>query len=547
MPSTNDAQAFQQSWQQTAAWAQSKGIKYNQYYPVYQMDSQRYLQYGASGQMSTAERERAIQSAADPNASTQATPSTAANPWNIVGNTITDARNIFTGLGDIVAHPLHNGLVDSVKNTFDLIDGSHKLLGASTADKVGDALTSTVLSWVPGAADLGQLVETDNTLNPNKLLLDPKGLEEQAEHPVSTILDILPLLNKAAALKVASDAGFAAKAGMTVEEGSGGLLKTPKAYMGGSDVAKTISIGRVAKGLMMNKKVGELGENGELIKGKLNPNTGELMTIGDRLRAATGGSMLNLNPVIADGMEAGEQTLNHYNNVQRFMTADLEETMADMTESQKGQLADVLYKSQKVGLDEAIKDVDDPRVRDALKGWLEQNQWVHEESLNAEKGIVKVHNIRTGLDGYFSLRGHVEVLSARDAAQAAEDDLLEALPGMEKLADQSRLAGQFVDKSIAGTEQANQAARLVHVEGNVAKLLPGDKKTAGIIRETYPWLRADAACHGVPYGYLQGQGRQGDIRHRRVGGPPPYQGQGWGIPVRRRDSSRHSEEARRLE
>ena len=129
MASKSELSTFQQNWQQTAAWAQSKGIKYNDYYPIYQQDSQRLLQYGSNATMSVAERERAIQAAANPNQAFQSTPSTAANPWNIIHNTITDARNVFTGLGDIVIHPLHNGLVDSVKNTFDLIDGSHKPKG----------------------------------------------------------------------------------------------------------------------------------------------------------------------------------------------------------------------------------------------------------------------------------------------------------------------------------------------------------------------------------------------------------------------------------
>ena len=198
MPSASETQSFQQSWQQTAAWAQSKGIKYNQYYPVYQLDSQRLL--SGSNPMSTAERERSIQAAANPQQAFQTTPSTSASPWNIIHNTITDARNIFTGLGDIAIHPLHNGLVDSVKNTFDLIDGSHKLQGNSLAEKVANGLSSTVLSWVPGVADLGTLMQADNSLNPVDLLFNPKGLESEAEHPISSILDILPLANKLAAL-----------------------------------------------------------------------------------------------------------------------------------------------------------------------------------------------------------------------------------------------------------------------------------------------------------------------------------------------------------
>jgi len=448
MASSSELQQFQSSWQQTASWAQSKGIKYNQYYPVYQLDTQRLLQYGSNGAMSTAERERAIMAAADPSSVTQATPSTAANPTNIIGNTITDARNIFTGLGDIVIHPLHNGLVDSVKNTYDLIDGSHQLQGNGTADKVADALTSTVLSWVPGASDLGQLVQADNSLNPADLLLNPKGLSAESIHPLSTILDILPILNKAAGLKVAGDAAFAERAGLV-----------------GEDVPK-VSIGRVAKGLLMNTPA----------PGKRPLPTGEIMTIGDRLHNSAAGSMLNLSPSIADAMAGGEMTINHYNNVTRAMYADLDVATKKLTENQKGQMVDTLYKAQGVGMDQAMRDVDDPRVIQALDAWLEQNQRIHEESLNAEDGIVKIFNVRTGQYGYFSLKGHAAVVTARDAAQGAERDLLQILPGMEKLAEQTQMAGQFFDKSTTDLEQANQAARQVNVEGNYSRLLPGQKR-----------------------------------------------------------------------
>ena len=46
MASKSELSTFQQNWQQTAAWAQSKGIKYNDYFPIYQQDTQRLLQYG---------------------------------------------------------------------------------------------------------------------------------------------------------------------------------------------------------------------------------------------------------------------------------------------------------------------------------------------------------------------------------------------------------------------------------------------------------------------------------------------------------------------
>jgi hypothetical protein len=75
-------QGFTQSWNKTAAWAQSQGIGYKDYYPVYQMDSARLL----SGEepMSNAERTRAILAASDPN-NVSPVPGNAPDPANIMG------------------------------------------------------------------------------------------------------------------------------------------------------------------------------------------------------------------------------------------------------------------------------------------------------------------------------------------------------------------------------------------------------------------------------------------------------------------------------
>ena len=441
MPGQPALDKFHNDWNQTAAWAQSKGVKYNQYLPIYQQDTQNFLQYGYG--MSQAERERAIQAVANPNQATQLTPSTASNPANVIGNTITDARNIFTGLGDIVAHPLHNGLVDSVKNSFDLLDGSHKLTGSTDAAKFGDALTSTVLSWIPGVSDVGTVLQADpNISNPLQYLTSTKGLSALADHPLQSVFDILPF---AKPLHFVSEEATAARFGADSVE-----------------AARKLGPIRTLKGYVMSTATKD-------------PNvaTGEFLTIGDKFHQMTGGSILNLNPAIHDAMSGGEKLMNHYSNVKRALLAPLHRATQDLTPEQGGLIHDILAKSEQVGLDKAMEGVEDPKIISVLNAWAEHNQWVTEESLNATDGIVRVRNIRTGQTGYYSLVGHASVLTARDAADAAENALLEKMPEAEQLIAQTQAAGQFVQQSTQALEQANGVARQTRIGGQMGIELPG--------------------------------------------------------------------------
>ena len=446
MASQSQLEIFRNDWNQTAAWAQSKGIKYNDYFPIYQKDTQQLLQYGT--RMSTAERERAITAAANPNQATQSTPSTASNPSNVIGNSITDLRNIFTGLGDIAIHPLNNGLTDSVKNTFDLIDGDHKLTG-TTGDKLGQLLTGTVLSFLPGAADVGTILKAGS--------LDA-GLELLAEHPIGSLLDLSGAFQPVRLAGLAGEdeaASLADRAGLSAQD------------------AKHAGIIRTGKGLILNTKTSKIGQTGAGIGA---------MSIGDRLHAWTAGSMLNLNPDIADAAGGYEQTLNHYNNVKASKFTDWEEAKTHLDDSQKAQLETILSKAQKVGLDKAMQGVEDPRIIQAADAWLEVQHWETEEALNASDGLRKITNPRTGQENVYSLRSHPTVFAKRDVAIAAEDALMKSpqLAHMDQLATQTQQAGALFQKSTDGVRQANQAARQVQVEGNLtgedAVTLPGNKR-----------------------------------------------------------------------
>ncbi len=442
MTSQSTLESFKNSWNQTAAWAQSRGIKYNQYFPVYQMDSQRLLQYNAP--MSTAERERAVLAAANPGQAAQSTPSTAGNPGNVVGNTINDLRNIFTGVGDIAIHPLHNGLVDSVKNTFDLLDGDHKLTGGNDLEKLGDALTSTVLSWVPGAADVGTVLQAGGL---------EAGLADLADHPISSILDVLPIAKPLAFASDVSEAGAAARVGMDL------------------DTAKSATVGRVLKGYIMNTPTSKVGPQG-------------LMTVGDRWEALKGASVLGTNKAIGDAAYGTEAVTSHYTTEERMVFADAENSTKDLTTAQMEELHQVFDPTSRVPIDQRIENTPDPLVRQAAKDLQEGPLRFHREEVLAADEITLLTDPKTGATRIYSTTDHDSVVKARDAYTEATKTLMEKMPELEQDAQFTQAAEQLISQHSQALQQANEQARQVSVEGNFQKELPGMKRLTGMAKQS---------------------------------------------------------------
>jgi hypothetical protein len=439
MPAQPEIDKFQQSWNQTAGWAQTKGAKYNDYYPIYQQDSQRFL--AGHNVMSQAERERAILAAANPQKATQATPSTSSSPWNIIGNAITDARNIFTGIGDIAIHPLHNGLVDSLYNTFDLMTGAHHLTG-DASQKVSELLTGTVLSWIPGAADLGTLVQADKSVNPLELLFNPKGLEAEAQRPFSTILDILPLANKAAAMKVAGDAGFAERVGMTATKGEEGFVK-PSVY-------------RVGKGYLFNTQLKKVPEN-------IGPD-GNYMTIGDKIHKLTGGSVVNTAPAIHDLGQGIEMTDNRQTFRNQFIWTPVLEADDHLNPEQMAKVQEIMDPAQASNLDERLKqaEVDDPAVADAIRARKEGPMSFHTEEILSLPGVRAVRHPVSGQLQVLTQTGHAAAIKAADTLQATSDAVARTIPQLEGLVAESDKAHAVLGLLSRQLGDATQKARVVH-------------------------------------------------------------------------------------
>ena len=275
---------------------------------------------------------------------------------------------------------------------------------------------------------------------------------------------------------------------MVVDEGSGGVLKSPKAFMDNSGVAKRISVGRVAKGVLFNTKLGKLGPEGELLKGEINPTTGQLRTVGDAFHRMTGGSMLNLNPAIADMSGEYAQVNAHQTVIREYLATPLEEATRDFTPEQTTQFGEVFAKSQKVGIDKAIEGVEDPRVIQAVEATAPIDDWTNEMALNSQDGVRAITNPRTGQEGIFSLRGHPEVFATRDAHLAAESDLAPDMVDIEKNGEVSQQLGQMIQKTTADLEQAKDAVRPTDYPENIpaTKLLGRKRATpvgkSGVLR-----------------------------------------------------------------
>ena len=165
-------QTFQTSWDKAIAWAGSQGIGADSYMPVYQTDLSR-LRNG-DYPMSAGERNREILAAHTPNA---VTPSASPSPTNVLHNTLTTAKNLFTGLIHLPQEIYH-----SAAATIHAIEHPASLNAKTPLGTIGNWLNDTVLAYLPYTADIGTILQHGLS----------GGLEQLAEHPLAAFLDLIP-------------------------------------------------------------------------------------------------------------------------------------------------------------------------------------------------------------------------------------------------------------------------------------------------------------------------------------------------------------------
>jgi hypothetical protein len=499
MPKYTQIQSFNSDWQKMAAWAQSQGISYDKYFPIWKADAAR-VQAGDYS-MSNAERERAILAAHDPK-TIQRVPQDNPNPWNIFGNVQTDLRNIFTGIGDIVIHPLHNGLVDPIKNTFDLFTGAHHLAGNSTGAKIGDALNNTVLSFLPGAADIGTVLQADPTalsFGPDKPGQDTAaGIRALAQHPLASVLDLLPVSKELGTLAAGGRIGE--RAGITAAEADKGM-----------------TVGQLAYRALRNKPLDKAG-----LSMRDGPQFTMNMTVGDVIdgwKAKTLHTNKALTPAWM-GLETGSA---HATRELGIIIRDTAEAMNKLTPAEREEVNTIL---QKQGThSDLIASGSNERVRHAVELYFRDVHRMYTEEGILSNDVHVVRNPTTGKLEVYSTKGHPTVIAARDAAHKAYRDWLDVAPAAIEIRQQLGTAEDLLFTHTAQLEQANAAARQITLgEGETWQGIPlnakrpaGMSKNANLQRMTAPGGMIDTIVTNIRDGRYDQAFEQADIMAKRFG------------------------------
>lgn len=209
--SKTGTQAFTSSWSKTVNWAKQSGIPQSAYYPVYQLDSQRLL---SGTPMSESERIRAIQAAAGLNYSS-ALPTDVHSDSSVVANVKSNAANIFTGLNP---ESLVKNIFDTVTNSIEHPSSVYGIFMTKSAGFNSKELAAnmdkyvlqphSLWSWVPGLADVAELFQ------------GKKGINQLAQNPLTSLLDVLPLGHDIPKVLAETDKGaeIAQKLGISREE-----------------------------------------------------------------------------------------------------------------------------------------------------------------------------------------------------------------------------------------------------------------------------------------------------------------------------------------
>lgn len=258
MATKSPIQEFQENWNKRVGWAQSQGISNNSIQPVLQLDAQR-LKNG-DYIYSDPEAYRAIQASATLTDPVQAQPiSHSLNPLNVAGNFFSDMRNFYSGLGNLVVHPMGN-LIDPVIHG---LEGLPHTFGTAMADAASGKWAATfetlsqnqLLDFLPGVSDAG--------------ILAKEGINGLIEHPFYSVIDVAPwgmVLGKLGDLTGLSK----------LEGGVGDIARSTSKrgmYGGIGTALGKIPTGGERYALSMVKKADEAGQVTEHIEGGMKKRT----------------------------------------------------------------------------------------------------------------------------------------------------------------------------------------------------------------------------------------------------------------------------------
>ena len=390
----SNLQYFQNDWNKTVNWATSNKIPKTSWYPVYQMDLQRY----ANGEypMSQAERSRAILSASNLQANT-VLPTDHPSPTNIFGNALSDLKNIFTGLEPT---KLVQNIFDEFKNTLDHPDW---LLNPEK---------NTLMQWLPGWADIG--------------MYKRGGLSEVASHPIMSLLDVLPIANKGLQLTAHTPVGgaIAEAAGVTTDELGTAVRK------GGQG-----SVLRIARRLVSNIPTSRSATHFDMTPAELTDalKTGKPLTrhitVGDRMKQAA--RSMGLDKQSADAMAAAITQNLHSTRQSITLLKPFLDSASALTADAQRQLSDLIQKSGRSYTD-LINDSAIPvDIRQAITHYQAIENWSTEIALSS--GRQAMIRLPDGTEDMYANTPSNPVVKARDAAETANDRLTKASAATDAL------------------------------------------------------------------------------------------------------------------
>jgi len=386
----SNLQYFQNDWNKTVNWAAAQKIPKTAWYPVYQLDLQRYA--NGENPMSQAERARAILSASNLSANT-ILPTDNPSPTNIFSNTLTDLRNIFTGLEPT---KLFQNIYDEFKNTLE------------HPEWLANPEKNTLMQWLPGWADIGEYKSG--------------GIDQVLRHPIVSFLDALPLASPVTRLgaRTAAGAAVADRLGMTADQ----LAATPPIRLAGKAIS---ALPGRARGLGTPAELAGSIEQGGALRN---------LTVGDRWKQyarSKGLSKAQADLMAGALKENHDQTLLHVQIAKPFYDAT-----SRLTRDEQSLLYNLLQRSGKTYSELLNDDSIAVDVRQAIKAYEPIETWFNEVVLSSDK-FAKI-KLPDGTEEYYSNTPSNPVLKAKRNADQALERLTKAAAVSDRIAEEIQQA-----------------------------------------------------------------------------------------------------------
>lgn len=450
---------FDVDWAKIRSWANQQKIPTVAVNNVLALDNSR-LQNGYNT-MSNAERTRAILAASGMNYNT-ALPTDTPGPSDVVGNTIRNAQSIFTGL---MPTRLFSNIWGTLKTTVKDIEHPQQAGG------LGKILENTALSWLPGAYDFGQVIQAHGL---------EKGLEDLAQQPITSILDVMPFLagGNAAVGALAStgrldDAAIAASTRTAPRIAA--KLNVPDISSESTAISEALSkrlgvepkaIARMGAVRMAGKGIGsiKIGTQTKMYTGMAAPG---VPTIGQRM--ANMAEKSGLGKTLSTAAHTLAQLRAKYSADYRERRKVLSQKVADLTpdeydkstgmvtkEGEKSEFNRELHLGR--GPNEILDDPTvSPKVKEAVKAYRDWLEW-HQDLMLKTKRLLPMPIIEQ--DGTITVAYYrPQDIAALEPLRIQYEDALRRADALSQKGDRAVAMGAQMDEAFAPIMRDMAAAK----------------------------------------------------------------------------------------